>query len=58
LYRAADAADKALMAELQRLFGADASTARHQPRGKGEAGSILRGLFDAKIAADNAWMAS
>lgn len=49
------AADKAWSAELERVFGRDAGTARYQPRGKGEDGSELRRLHDAFTATRIAW---
>lgn len=49
------AADDAWSAELSRVFGKDAGTARYQPRGKGEPGSELRRLHDARDAARVAW---
>jgi hypothetical protein len=55
LYRAALAADEALSAELTRMYGKRAGDVRYTKAGKGEPGSALRGLSDAKLAADAAW---
>lgn len=55
LTRASHAADDAWMAELYRLFGRDAGHhERYSPEGKGEPGSHLRALYDAKVAAAEA----
>jgi len=53
-YRAALAADDAWGAELRRVFGKNAGEARYQLRGEGVPGSLLRRLYDAKLAADAA----
>ncbi len=47
-------ADDAWGAELRRLFGKHAGDVRYTQRGKGEPGSELRRLHDAKMAADRA----
>jgi len=61
LVAASFAAEKAYTAEVERVFGADACQARYLPRGKGEPGSELRRLHDARAAARNtesaAWAA-
>lgn len=44
--------------ELARVFGKDACNARYLPRGKGEEGTELRRLHDAREAARRAWHAS
>lgn len=51
-YRAATAADEAWGSELRRQFGKRAGDVRYTTRGKGEPGSELRRLHDAKLAAD------
>lgn len=51
-------ADDAWSAELQRKFGKDAGQARYEPRGKGEEGSQLRALHDAREATRVVWYAS
>jgi hypothetical protein len=48
-------ADDAWSDELQRIFGKNAGQARYEPRGKGEEGSKLRSLYDAREAARVAW---
>lgn len=58
LYRAAMAADDAWSDELQRLFGKRAGDARYTREGKGEPGTDLRRLHDAKLAADAAMRAA
>jgi len=52
------AADDAWSAELHRRFGREAGDARYGPRGKGEEGSELRRLHDAREAARAVWFAS
>jgi hypothetical protein len=51
-------ADDAWSDELFRVFGWQACQARYQDRGKGEAGSELRRLYELKEAARRAWYAS
>lgn len=51
-------ADNAWSDELQRKFGKQAGDARYLARGKGEEGSELRRLHDAREAARAAWHAS
>ena len=48
-------ADDAWSAELVRLFGKSAGDARYGARGKGEEGSKLRQLHDARMAAQSRW---
>lgn len=48
---AAFAADAAWQAELTRMFGSRACEARYLPEGRGDAGSVLRELSDARDAA-------
>lgn len=50
-----EAADKAWSEELTRVFGKDACNARYQHRGKGESGSVLRTLHEARERAREAW---
>ncbi len=52
LYAAAIAADDAWSAELRRQFGKRAGDVRYTKVGKGEPGTELRRLHDAKLAAD------
>ena len=54
----AQQADDAWQAELVRVFGKDAGTARYQDRGKGEPSSILRKLHDDVVTTRDAWHAS
>lgn len=56
-YTLACAADDAWQAELERVFGGNASLARYQPRGCGEPGTKLRRLYEARTAAMAAWRA-
>ena len=49
------AADDAWSAELKRVFGKQAGDARYVARGKGEEGSELRRLHDAREAARLTW---
>ena len=49
------AADDAWSNELRRIFGKDSGQARYEPRGKGEPGSTLRVLHDARDAARIRW---
>jgi len=54
-------ADDAWSAELERIFGRQAGTARYQPRGQGEPGSRLRALYEERQVArirwhDSAWI--
>lgn len=51
-------ADDAWTAEVRRVFGRDAGTARYQLRGKGDEGSELRRLHDNREAARAAWLRS
>ena len=51
-YRAALAADKAWSEELHRIFRNRAGDVRYTGKGKGNPGSKLRELHDAKIEAD------
>lgn len=51
-------ADDAWSAELKRLFGKQAGDARYGTRGKGEEGSALRRLHDARMEAQRVWHAS
>lgn len=51
-------ADDAWSAELRRVFGADAATARYLDRGKGAEGSALRKLHDDREAARAVWLNS
>lgn len=44
-------------AALEAKYGDDAGDARYDERGKGEEGSALRKLYDAYMAANNAWHA-
>jgi hypothetical protein len=53
--KAFQAADDAWGDELRRLFGKRAGDVRYTVQGKGEAGSTLRGLHDAQVAAAAAW---
>lgn len=48
-------ADDAWSAELHRVFGRNAGQARYEPRGKGEPGTKLRALHDAREAARSSW---
>jgi hypothetical protein len=48
-------ADDAWSAELKRIFGKRAGDARYTAEGKGEEGSDLRRLHDAREAARVAW---
>lgn len=48
-------ADVAWGDELRRVFGKDACNARYQPRGKGEPGTELHRLHEAREAARAAW---
>lgn len=50
-----NAADAAWSAEIKRVFGAKNQDARYYPRGKGEPGSELRRLYEARDAARIAW---
>lgn len=50
-------ADDAWSAELHRLFGKRAGDVRYTAQGTGDAGSELRRLHDAFVAAGNAWRA-
>jgi len=52
------AADDAWQVELERLFGRNAGDLRYTSHGRGEKGSDLRSLFDARSAAHNAWLAA
>jgi hypothetical protein len=52
-----DAADKAWGAELQRTFGRHAGNARYEKRGRGEEGTVLRRLHDARQQACNTFNA-
>jgi hypothetical protein len=51
------AADTAWSAELVRLFGAEAGDVRYTPRGRGEEGTELRKLYEARDSARIAWEA-
>jgi hypothetical protein len=51
-------ADDAWSAELHKVFGKDAGQARYEGRGKGEEGSKLRYLHDARETAREAWYRS
>lgn len=53
-----NAADAAWSAEIVRVFGKKNQDARYYPRGKGEPGSELRRLYDARDAARRAWEAA
>ena len=56
LYLAAVAADNAWHAELVRIFGRrNAANVRYQKSGRGDPGSNLRYLYDARTAAREAW---
>jgi hypothetical protein len=48
-------ADDAWSAELVKVFGKQSGQARYEPRGKGNEGSKLRQLHDAREAARVAW---
>ncbi len=50
-----DAADSAWSADLKRRFGKKAGDVRYTDAGKGEAGSKLRALYDAREAARQRW---
>lgn len=50
-----NAADAAWSAEIKRVFGEKNQDARYYPRGKGESGSELRRLYEARDAARIAW---
>ncbi len=52
------AADDAWSAELTRIFGKQSGQARYEPRGKGEEGSKLRYLHDAREMARLVWYRS
>lgn len=52
-YQSAVAADDAWSTELRRLFGGRAGDIRYTKQGRGEPGTELRRLHDAKLAADN-----
>lgn len=54
-YVAFHRADDEWHAELTHLFGKDAGDARYQKRGKGQPGSRLRTLYEARTAAHAAW---
>lgn len=49
------AADDAWSEELRRVFGKNAGQARYESRGRGEEGSKLRKLHDARESARAAW---
>jgi hypothetical protein len=51
-------ADDAWSAELRRVFGKHSGDARYTPIGKGEEGSVLRQLHDARETARIAWFNS
>jgi hypothetical protein len=51
-------ADDAWSAELRRVFGKQSGQARYEERGKGQEGSELRRLHDAREAARRAWLVS
>lgn len=56
LFQAADAADKALMFEIVRIFGdSNAGRARCLGRATGELGSHLRELYDLYLTARDAY---
>ena len=44
--------------ELKRIFGRQACNARYEKRGRGDDGSILRQLHDAREAARQTWEAA
>jgi hypothetical protein len=48
-------ADDAWSAEITRIFGKNACQARYEPRGKGEEGSQLRRLHNARELARATW---
>jgi hypothetical protein len=48
-------ADDAWMAELVRIWGKDAGDVRYTSHARGDAGSTLRALYDARNAASDAW---
>lgn len=50
-------ADDAWQAEINRVFG-ERSNARYLDCGKGEPGTLLRSLYEARMAAKAAWRAS
>jgi len=52
------AADDAWSAELHRVFGKNACNARYLLCGRGEEGTKLRELYEAREAARSAWHAS
>lgn len=58
LRQAALRADNAWSAELARLFGKHAGDVRYTLAGKGDEGSKLRELHDARMAAHAAWHAT
>jgi hypothetical protein len=51
-------ADDAWSAELKHIFGKNAGDARYSAKGKGEEGSKLRQLHDARMTAQSIWYAS
>jgi hypothetical protein len=51
-------ADDAWGAMLRRVFGKRSAEARYTSLGKGEEGSELRRLYEARTAAQSAWHAS
>ena len=55
---AAQATDDAWSRELARLFNGTAGDVRYAARGKGEPGSKLRELYDARMQAQRVWLAA
>ena len=51
-------ADDAWSAELLRVFGKNAGDARYGTKGKGEEGSKLRSLYEARMLAQTIWHSS
>jgi hypothetical protein len=57
LHRKALETDQAWSIELQRLFGKRAGDVRYTKQGKGEPGTALHAIWQAREAADIAWNA-
>jgi hypothetical protein len=51
-------ADDAWSLELRRVFGNKSGDARYQDKGKGEEGSELRRLYEARMLAQSVWRQS
>jgi hypothetical protein len=49
------AADDAWQAELSRVWGKNAGDIRYTPYARGDAGTELRRLYEARMTASNAW---